>query len=328
MKAIVRTKAGKEFATMQVQDIEPPTLKADEVKIKMVSSRINPVDMDLMKGFPTLTYQEPQIGGVDGSGIIVAVGEQVKQRQVGEAVYFYRNFNDIGTWAEEITLAERDAAPIPKGLTPQQAGGIALPMLTAYECLMALQTRPGERLLIHGAGGGVGFQAVQLARAMGLKVIANASGQDQARLEAARIDQFINYKEEKFEQVLQDAPPDYVLDVIGGATLMASIGLRPKKVVSTAFADPNKMDRAGVKLPWALKLAMTWMGRKYVKAAQRQQVVLIGQVTGAHGSNLAAASRLAELISYQVPPFETLDWNRVESQGLSKEDIGKVLVFQ
>ena len=64
MKAIIRQKAGKQFSTMKIQNIESPKAQSGELKIKMVSSRINPVDMDLMKGFPTLKYKEPQIGGI------------------------------------------------------------------------------------------------------------------------------------------------------------------------------------------------------------------------------------------------------------------------
>ena len=70
MQAIIRTKAGKEFSTMKVQNIESPKTQSGELKVKMVSSRINPVDMDLMKGFPSLKYKNPQIGGIDGTGIV------------------------------------------------------------------------------------------------------------------------------------------------------------------------------------------------------------------------------------------------------------------
>ena len=84
VKGIVRTKGGKEFSTMKIQDIESQKTQSGELKLKMVSSRINPVDMDLMKGFPTLKYKNPQIGGMDGAGIVIEVGQGIKDFAIGE----------------------------------------------------------------------------------------------------------------------------------------------------------------------------------------------------------------------------------------------------
>ena len=104
MKAIVHTKRGKNFSTMSVKEIATPWPRDNEVKIKVASSRINPADMDLLKGFPSLKYKNPQIGGVDGAGTITGIGSNVTEFKIGDKVYFYRKFSDIGTWAEEITI--------------------------------------------------------------------------------------------------------------------------------------------------------------------------------------------------------------------------------
>jgi len=157
---------------MKVQNIPSQPLKPNQVKIKMVASRINPVDIDLMKGMPFLKYQKPQIGGIDGAGEIIDLGKSVQNFQLGDQVFFYRKFTDIGTWAEVITTNATDIAHIPSNTSLQQAGGIALPLLTAYDALMQLQAQKGEKILIHGAAGGVGFQATQLALELGLKVVA------------------------------------------------------------------------------------------------------------------------------------------------------------
>ncbi|HNC47061.1 MAG TPA: alcohol dehydrogenase catalytic domain-containing protein, partial [Acidobacteriota bacterium] len=116
MQAIIRTKAGKEFSTMLVQNLPSPTTQPDELKVKMVSSRINPVDMDLMKGFLSLKYKSPQIGGIDGAGTVLEVGKNVQNFKVGDQVFFYRLFTDLGTWAEEITVKATDCAKIPVGM--------------------------------------------------------------------------------------------------------------------------------------------------------------------------------------------------------------------
>jgi len=145
MKAIIRVKAGKDFSTMQVQEIPTPTLQSGEVKIKMATSRINPVDMDLMKGFPTLKYKKPQTGGIDGAGTITDIGQNVRDFKVGDKVFFYRKFSDIGTWAEDIAIHTDYIAKIPAHLTTEQAGTIALPLLTAYDSLQQLGAKKGEK---------------------------------------------------------------------------------------------------------------------------------------------------------------------------------------
>lgn len=328
MQAIVRTKPGKEFSTMALTDLPSPSPKPGEVLIKMKASRINPVDMDLMKGFPTLKYKQPQIGGVDGAGVILATGPGVTQFNTGDAVMFYRKFTDIGTWAEEITISVKDIAKIPSHLSPAEAGGIALPLLTAFESLRSINPKAHSRILIHGAGGGVGFQAVQLSKAMGLEVIANGGSRDADQLKNAGVAQFIDYKSADFFEVLRDNPPEYVMDVIGKDTLMKSIALRPEKVVSIAYPDTNKMRKTGVQLPWLLKTAMKMMNRKFKKAALKQQVQLIGQVTGANGPGLDEAARFMEKHQLIAPQTRKLQFSDLLHQGLSAEDLGKVMLFE
>lgn len=187
MKAIIRLKAGKEFSTMKIQNIESPKVQSEELKVKMISSRINPVDMDLMKGFPSLNYKNLQIGGIDGSGIVLEVGKGVSDFKVGDKVFFYRMFSDIGTWAEEITIPANYCAKIPNNIEAKEAGAIALPLLTAFDSLQQLNAKKGEKILIHGIGGGVGFQAMQVAKQMGLYVIGTGSQSDKHDLEKAGI---------------------------------------------------------------------------------------------------------------------------------------------
>lgn len=231
MKAIIRTKAGKEFSTMKVQNIENPKIQSGEIKVKMVSSRINPVDMDLMKGFPMIKYKNPQIGGIDGAGIIIEIGENVQNFKIGDSIFFYRKFSDIGTWAEEIAIKASDCAKIPSIISTEQAGSLALPLLTAYDSLQKLNAKRGETILIHGAGGGVGFMAVQIAKHLGLKVVGTASEVDIEKLKNAGVEKIVNYKTEDFESVLGKGNVAYVFDTLGDETLSKSIKIQPKKVV-------------------------------------------------------------------------------------------------
>jgi alcohol dehydrogenase len=326
MQAIIRTKAGKEFSTMKVQNIESPKTQSGELKVKMVSSRINPVDMDLMKGFPSLKYKNPQIGGIDGTGIVLEVGENAKDFSVGDKVIFYRLFSDIGTWAEEITIPANYCAKIPSNIEVKDAGTIALPLLTAYDSLTQLNAKKGEKILIHGVGGGVGFQALQVAKQMGLFVIGTGSQSEKAVLDKAELDQFIDFKTQDFSQVLKVKEVDYVFDVLGDDILKKSIALQPKKVVSVKFVDTSTMHKAGVNLPGIMKWLMKMMMSKFVKLAKKNNVELIGQVTGANGKMLQKAVDLIS-VNYISRNFKSLSLTDISTNGLTKTDVGKVIVF-
>lgn len=326
MNAIVRTKAGDEFSTMKVQSLERPITKSDELKVKMVSSRINPVDMDLMKGFPSLKYKNPQIGGIDGAGIVIEVGQNVKDFYLGDKVFFYRLFSDIGTWAEEITIPSQYCAKIPANINDKQAGSIALPLLTAYDSLTRLNAKKGEKILIHGVGGGVGFHALQVAKQMGLFVIGTGSQSDKVVLDKAGLDQFIDYRSQDFSKVLKPTEVDYVFDLLGGDILKKSIYLHPKKVVSVKFVDTSQMYKAGVSLPGMLKWLMKMMMLKYAVLAKKHNVELIGQVTGANGVMLQKAADLLQN-KYVHKDFTALPFSEIINKGLTKNDIGKVIVF-
>lgn len=326
MQAIIRTKAGKEFSTMKVQNIESPKTQSGELKVKMVSSRINPVDMDLMKGFPSLKYKNPQIGGIDGTGIVLEVGENAKDFSVGDKVIFYRLFSDIGTWAEEITIPANYCAKIPSNIEVKDAGTIALPLLTAYDSLTQLNAKKGEKILIHGVGGGVGFQALQVAKQMGLFVIGTGSQSEKAVLDKADLDQFIDYKTQDFSQVLKVKEVDYIFDVLGDDILKKSIALQPKKVVSVKFVDTSTMHKAGVNLPGIMKWLMKMMMSKFVKLAKKNNVELIGQVTGANGKMLQKAVDLIS-VNHISRNFKSLSLTDISTNGLTKTDVGKVIVF-
>ena len=326
MQAIIRTKAGKEFSTMKVQNIESPKTQSGELKVKMVSSRINPVDMDLMKGFPSLKYKNPQIGGIDGTGIVLEVGQNAKDFSVGDKVIFYRLFSDIGTWAEEITIPANYCAKIPSNIEVKDAGTIALPLLTAYDSLTQLNAKKGEKILIHGVGGGVGFQALQVAKQMGLFVIGTGSQSEKAVLDKADLDQFIDYKTQDFSHVLRVKEVDYVFDVLGDDILKKSIALQPKKVVSVKFVDTSTMHKAGVNLPGIMKWLMKMMMSKFVKLAKKNNVELIGQVTGANGKMLQKAVDLIS-VNYISRNFKSLSLKDISTNGLTKTDVGKVIIF-
>ncbi|MEM6343882.1 MAG: NADP-dependent oxidoreductase [Bacteroidota bacterium] len=328
IKAIIRPKGGKNLSTMEVSTIPSPTLGAQQVRLKMASSRINPVDIDLMKGMPFLKYKKPQIGGIDGAGSILEVGSLVKGFQAGDEVFFYRAFTDIGSWAEEVVLNASDIAHIPNKLSLQDAGAIALPLLTAYESLAQLGARQGEKILIHAGAGGVGFMAVQLAKQMGLEVITTASKNDFPLLEGLGLARLIDYRTEDFATIIAPGEVDYIFDLVGGETLSQSITLMPRKLISVNYPDVDKLGKTGIKMPGLLKGIMRFATSKYPRSARKAGVSLIGQVTGPNGKLLQEASDVVEKISsFKLKPYPILTFDEVERSGMANTRPGTVLLM-
>lgn len=164
---------------LRLQDV--PELKPGpgQVVVRIRAAGVNPVDTYMRAGVyprkPTLPYTP----GTDGAGTVEAVGEGVKRLAVGQRVYAAGSLS--GTYAEQALCEERSLFPLPANASFAQGAAMHVPYATAYRGLFhRAQARPGETLLVHGATGGVGVAALQLARAAGLRVIGTA-GSDRGR---------------------------------------------------------------------------------------------------------------------------------------------------
>lgn len=327
MKALVRTKKGKNFTNVELQELKTPAPAAYEIVVKVSSSRINPVDLQMMNGMPMVKYKKPQIAGVDGAGVVTQVGNQVTDFKVGDKVLFYRTFKDFDTWAEEINVPAENCAIVPENLDLKVAGAIPLIMMTAYEGIDALPTKQGDTILIHGAAGGVGFFAVQMAKHKGLKVIGIASKKDFDFLKQNGVDELIDYRSEDFSEVLKGKKIDLIFDTIGDKTLMKSIELAPKTITSAKFMDPDVFEKGGFKVPalfkWLMKLGIA----KYKKKAKSVNVNL--QAVGAFPDGKRLQHIVNDVAEYITPPpFDYLPISSVTQQTLNEKSIGKVLVME
>ncbi|TAM11800.1 MAG: NADPH:quinone reductase [Nevskiaceae bacterium] len=156
---------------LQVADIAPPVPARGQVLVRMHAAGVNPVDTYIRAGQYAKLPALPYTPGVDGAGLVEAVGADVADLRVGERVYIISSAS--GTSAE---LAVADAVqvyPLPDNVTFAQGAAVGIPYTTAYRAMfLRAQAQPGETVLVHGATGAVGLAAVQLARAAGLRVIA------------------------------------------------------------------------------------------------------------------------------------------------------------
>jgi NADPH:quinone reductase-like Zn-dependent oxidoreductase len=158
-----------------------PRPEADEVVIAIDTAGVASWDVYLRTHPQAIKHSAfPLVLGTDGAGTVAAVGERVKRFKVGDQVYSYSWDNPHGGfYAEYVAVPAERVGHVPRGLTLQQAGGVATTGLTALQGIDdALHLKSGDTLIIHGASGGVGSLALQFAKLRGVKVLATASGED------------------------------------------------------------------------------------------------------------------------------------------------------
>lgn len=161
------------------------------------------------------------IPGRDLSGVVTQVGAAVTEVAVGDVVYGMLGYGRDGAQADYTLAWPSELAPRPRTLEAVQAAAVPLAALTAWQALFVhAQVSRGQRVLVHGASGGVGTYAVQLAHRAGAQVLVTASARNASFLRELGADQFIDYATTRFEDVAQEV--DVVLDVVGGDTLRRS----------------------------------------------------------------------------------------------------------
>ncbi|EJS58379.1 NADPH:quinone reductase [Bacillus cereus] len=224
MKAMIIDKYGK--VPMRMAEVPTPEINEYEVLAEIHAASINPIDFKIRDGKVKmlLKYEMPLILGNDFSGVIIKVGSKVTRFKVGDEIYARPRKNKIGTFAEYIAIHEDDIALKPKNLSFEEAASIPLVGLTSYQALHdIMQLEKGQKILIHAGSGGVGTFAIQLAKIMGATVTTTASEAGADLVKSLGADEIINYKTEKFEEILKDY--DAVFDTIGGTTLEKSFNI-------------------------------------------------------------------------------------------------------
>ncbi|MRD38987.1 zinc-binding dehydrogenase [Bacillus thuringiensis] len=224
MKAMIIDRYGK--VPMRMAEVPTPEINEYEVLAEIHAASINPIDFKIRDGKVKmlLKYEMPLILGNDFSGVITKVGSKVTRFKVDDEIYARPRKNKIGTFAEYIAIHEDDIALKPKNLSFEEAASIPLVGLTSYQALHdIMQLQKGQKILIHAGSGGVGTFAIQLAKIMGATVTTTASEAGANLVTSLGADEIINYKTEKFEDILKNY--DAVFDTIGGATLEKSFNI-------------------------------------------------------------------------------------------------------
>ncbi len=221
MKAIVYTEYGPPDV-LQLKEVEKPAPKDDEVLIKVLASSVNSLDWHFMRADPFLSrlvsgLLKPKntILGADVAGRVEAVVKNVKQFQIGDEVIGNFFVDGLGCFAEYVCVSE-DAALVqkPTSITFEEAAAVPVAALTALQGLRDHgQIKPGQKVLINGASGGVGPFAVQIAKSFGAEVTGVCSTRNLDMVRSIGADQVIDYTQEDFAQNGQHY--DLIVDNVG-----------------------------------------------------------------------------------------------------------------
>lgn len=240
MKAFVYYQYGSPDV-LQLQDIDKPVAKEDEVLVRVHVTSVNPAEWYAMTGLMVarmgsgwLKPKDTRLG-VDFAGVVEAVGNKVTQFQPGDAVFGGKH----GAFAEYVCVrADRAVVPKPATVTFAQAGSVAIAGLTALQGLRDHgQLQPGQQVLINGASGGVGTFAVQIAKALGAEVTGVCSTRNVEIVRSLGADHVIDYKQEDFTRIGQRY--DLLLDIAGSRSWRACKRVLKPKATCVIVGAPK-----------------------------------------------------------------------------------------
>jgi NADPH:quinone reductase-like Zn-dependent oxidoreductase len=231
---------------LKYEDARIPGIRPDEVLVKVHASGVNPVDWKIREGYmkDRTPRTMPFIPGWDMSGTVEEAGMLVSGFKKGDVVFARPDFSQDGTYAEYVAVKGFELAVAPTSIPLDQAAGVPLTAQTAWMGLFEYgDVGKDLSILIHGASGGVGSFAVQLAKIAGAYVIAATSSGNVELVRSLGADVVINYDAEEFERRLEKV--DRVFDTIGGEIQRRSYKVlhRGGILVSTVGVDEKEAAR-------------------------------------------------------------------------------------
>lgn len=294
MKAYFIDRYGKQNG--RIGDVPEPLPGAHDVLIEVHAASVNVLDSKIRSGeFKLiLPYSFPLVLGNDCAGVVIAVGAAVKGFKPGDAVYARVPEQRIGTFAERIAVEQNAVALKPANLSMEQAAGIPLVALTAWQALVDIaRLQKGQKVLIHAGSGGVGSIAIQLAKHLGAVVATTTSTANVEWVKALGADVVIDYKQQRFEQELRDY--DVVLNSLGTDVLENSLKvLKPGGQLISISGPPTAEFAKAQGLAWPLRQVMRLLSLSIRRKARKQDVRYSFLFMRASGAQLQGISTLIE----------------------------------
>lgn len=252
MRAVVLEEYG-EPEVLQIQEVPDPAVGEEEILVTVTATALNRADLLQRRGMypgPKMTHEIP---GMEFSGVVEAVGERVGEHQIGDEVM---GIVGGGAYAEKLVTHARQAVRVPSTVRVEDAAALPEVFITAYDA-MVLQggLTTGRTALVHAGASGVGTAAIQIAKAMGARIVVTASAGKLDRCRALGADVAVDYASEDFVEAAlaatDGAGVDVVLDVIGGDYLAKN--LKSIRVTGT-IVQVGVMNPASPEIPLGLML--------------------------------------------------------------------------
>jgi NADPH2:quinone reductase len=217
---------------LKLEDVPDPKAGTGQVVVRVRAAGVNPVDTYVRSGAYAVKPQLPYTPGFDAAGEVESVGEGVESVKAGDRVYTSGSLS--GTYAELCLCDEAQVHPLPSRVSFNEGAGINTPYATAWRALFQrAQGRPGETVLVHGASGGVGTAAVQMARAAGFEVIGTGGTDEGRKLVAEQgahhvLDHHAPDYLEQLTALTQGRGVDVILEMLANVNLNKDLGVLAK----------------------------------------------------------------------------------------------------
>lgn len=321
MKAIVYTEYGSPDV-LELKEVVKPNPKDDEVLVKVYAVSLNAADLHLLRADPSLIRlssgllkPKNKILGSDIAGRVEAIGSNVTQFKPGDEVFGDISGCGWGGFAEYVCVSETALAPKPANLSFEEAAAVPMAAVTALQGIRyAGPIRPGQKVLINGASGGVGTFAVQLAKTFGAEVTAVCSTRNLDRARAIGADHVIDYTKEDFASNGQEY--DLILATNGDRSISDyRRALSPKGIYVQTGGSMTQMSQAMLQGPWISMTGSKRMGNMGVAKPNQKDLVFMKE--------LLEAGKVKPVIDRCYPLSEVADALRYLEEGHAQ---GKVVI--
>jgi NADPH:quinone reductase-like Zn-dependent oxidoreductase len=237
--------------SVAISSVPAPTAGPDQVLVRVKAAGVNGLDWKVREGYvrDAFPLQLPAVLGIELAGVVEAVGAGISRFKVGDRVM--GPLGGLGAYADLVAIDAAKLSHIPNGLSDVDAAALPVASLSAWQSLHAAGAiKAGQRVLIHGAAGGLGGFAVQFARQAGAIVFATARGSSVEYVRGLGADHVIDYEKQRFEDVATDI--DLVLDYVGGDVLARSWQVLSDKgaIVGTTSPEILALAPAGRRGIW------------------------------------------------------------------------------
>jgi putative PIG3 family NAD(P)H quinone oxidoreductase len=323
MKAITLPSFGGPEALV-LADVDPPAPRAGEVLVRVVAAGVNRADTLQRQGHYSPPAGESEVPGLEVSGVIEALGEDVDDWAVGDEVCALLAG---GGYAEKVRVPAGQVLPVPEGVSLVDAAALPEVVCTVWSNVFLIANlQPGETLLVHGGSSGIGTMAIQLARQVGARVIVTAGSA--AKLEACRelgAEVLVNYRDEDFVEAVTQATEgkgaDVILDIVGAKYLSRNLSALATSgrlvIIGMQGGSRGELDIGALLAKRAAVIATS------LRARPAQEKATIVAAVREHVWPLVAAGRVQPIVQSRHPLADAAVAHRELE---ASEHVGKILL--